>query len=293
MNHIDWKNFYKNIREPGWPDCESFDDLETLPIHIQQKILFQNLGFLFKKNLDFVRSNGPMSILASTPTQVETLCSEPMVDYFLDDSDLELTEEISFQGIKLKYHPSMECGGTTRSPLFIEILNMIAPGKIFDHCLDWCSGPGFIGFGILGQGLCNKLDLADIWKPALKAAELVNHNYNVNVHHIRRLSDIQPIQLYDLVVGNPPWFFGNLLNQSLNQFRLTCDPGLQILRTFLIDVKNYLRPDGILILVQGQTYTGPVDFLDIVEQAGLQMSHVIVAGDQWHWFVIIEHKKPG
>jgi hypothetical protein len=224
--------------------------------------------------------------LACTPGEINQLYNTPVVDYFLDDVKLPLTEQIECEGITIKYHPLMEGGGIARAPMFIEILSLIAPNRIFNHCLDWCSGAGFIGFSLLGKGLCKQLDLADIWKPALDAAQNVETDSNVNTWHIRQLSDIQPPQKYDLIVGNPPWFPGNLLQNN----RLSCDPGLLILKKFLIDAKNYLTPNGLIVLSEGQTYTGPKDIINVLEDTGLQLTRVLAYDDNWHWFAVIEHK---
>lgn len=33
-----WQEFYNNYRDPLWPDCNSYTDLDTLPIEIQNEI---------------------------------------------------------------------------------------------------------------------------------------------------------------------------------------------------------------------------------------------------------------
>ena len=33
-----WREFYRDIRDRSWPDCETFNDFESLPDHIQQEI---------------------------------------------------------------------------------------------------------------------------------------------------------------------------------------------------------------------------------------------------------------
>jgi methylase of polypeptide subunit release factors len=173
--------------------------------------------------------------------------------------------------------------------MFIEVLSLIAPNRIFNHCLEWCSGPGFIGFGLLGKGLCKQLDLADIWQPSLTAAKAVKAPCNVDTWHIRNLCDIQPPRMYDLIVANPPWWPGNLLHNQHN--RLGADPELTTLKKFFIDAKNYLTPDGIIVLIEGQTYTGPKDISNALVDTGLELTQVLERSDQWHWFVGIEHTR--
>jgi hypothetical protein len=262
-----------------------------LPVEIQLEILNHHLRYLFEyKTLSNKVSNGATTTLvqlAQTPEEVAKICKSSKVDYFLDNSELPLSHKVVCQGIEINYHPRMECGGIQRAPMFIDALSLIAPDRIFNHCLEWCSGPGFIGFSLLGKGLCKKLDLADIWKPSLLAAKGVNKSHDVTTWHIRRLSDIQPPQKYDLIVGNPPWYPGNLLTNN----RLTCDPELTILKNFLLDAKNYLAPKGIIVLVEGQLYTGPQDILNVLNDTGLQLTQILTCQDGWHWFVGIEHNE--
>jgi hypothetical protein len=287
---MEWSQFYSNVRAPNWPECHSFEDLNLLPHDIQLEILNNHLGFLFDNSYLTILPSQTKSVtltrMARTPEEVNKLCNVPVDDYFLDDFKLSLTSETDCQGITVKYHPLMEHQGILRAPMFIEALSLIAPNRIFNHCLEWCSGAGFIGFSLLGKGLCKQLDLADIWKPALDAAQNVEAPCQVNTWHIRQLSDIQPPQKYDLIVGNPPWFPGNLLQHN----RSNCDPGLLILKNFLSNAKNYLTPDGMIVLIEGQTYIGPKDIVNLVDETGLQLTQVLAYNDNWHWFAIIEHK---
>lgn len=282
-----WAEFYQNIRFSNlpeahdWPDCSNFEDVKHLPVEIQLKILNTHLSWAFPVK----ETSSVITQLAQSPEEIAQLCEPPGVDYFLDNPTLLLSHETDCQGIKIKYHPSMEGGGIHRAPMFIEVLSLIAPNKIFNHCLEWCSGPGFIGFSLLGKGLCKQLDLADIWQPSLSAAKTVKAPCNVDTWHIRSLCDIQPPRMYDLIVANPPWWPGNLLEHN----RLGSDPGLAILKKFLSDAKSYLTPNGLIVLVEGQTYTGPKDISNALADTGLELTHVLEHCDKWHWFVGIEH----
>ncbi len=286
-----WARFYENIRNMNlpeahdWPHCLNSEDVKHLPVEIQLKILHTHLYLSFPTE----ETSSLITQLAQSAQEIAQLCEPSDVDYFLDNPTLLLSHETECQGIKIKYHPSMEGGGIYRSPMFIEVLSLIAPNRIFNHCLEWCSGPGFIGFGLLGKGLCKQLDLADIWQPSLTAAKAVKAPCNVDTWHIRNLCDIQPPRMYDLIVANPPWWPGNLLHNQHN--RLGADPELTTLKKFFIDAKNYLTPDGIIVLIEGQTYTGPKDISNALVDTGLELTQVLERSDQWHWFVGIEHTR--
>ena len=268
-----------------WPHCLNSEDVKHLPVEIQLKILHTHLYLSFPTE----ETSSLITQLAQSAQEIAQLCEPSDVDYFLDNPTLLLSHETECQGIKIKYHPSMEGGGIYRSPMFIEVLSLIAPNRIFNHCLEWCSGPGFIGFSLLGKGLCKQLDLADIWQPSLTAAKAVKAPCNVDTWHIRNLCDIQPPRMYDLIVANPPWWPGNLLHNQHN--RLGADPELTTLKKFFIDAKNYLTPDGIIVLIEGQTYTGPKDISNALVDTGLELTQVLERSDQWHWFVGIEHTR--
>lgn len=280
-----WSDFYHDIRDESWPDCNTFQDLSNLPKGIQSEILWQHLPNLLNSSPSVVDCK--LEQIASSIQQVHDLVNAPLSDYYLDTTELELTHSANCNGITIPYHPSMEAGGILRAPMFLKILDMVAPNRQFDHCLEWCSGPGFIGYSILGHGRCQTLDLADIWEPALLAAEQVIGCNPAKTWHIRRISDISDSIRYDLIVGNPPWFPGNLIRQA----RVVSDPGLKIHREFFQDAQRYLAPDGIIILVEGQTYTGPGDFLPLLENTGLELAQVVSSQDRHHWFAIIQHNK--
>ena len=75
---------------------------------------------------------------------------------------------------------------------------------------EWCAGPGFIGFRLLGAGLTETLCLADINPQAVAACRRsIKDNAlaaRVNVYQSDNLANIPQSEQWDLVVGNPPWW---------------------------------------------------------------------------------------
>ena len=45
--------------------------------------------------------------------------------------------------------PKMDGGGTSIGLDFVNLLDQQYTGQKFNRCLEWCSGPGFIGFNLL------------------------------------------------------------------------------------------------------------------------------------------------
>jgi hypothetical protein len=75
---------------------------------------------------------------------------------------------------------------------------------------EWCAEPAFIGFSMLGHGLCEALCLADINPMAERACRrtIADNGLGgrVTVYHSDNLSAIPIEEWWDLVVGNPPFF---------------------------------------------------------------------------------------
>lgn len=297
-----WHSFYQSIRDASWPDCNSFEELDQLPSAIQREIRqvhipnMQAAESARQQQLDqidqavqipYVNSTTQFELAAETPEQIDQLYINADVDYYQDRTEHQLDRELDCNGIRLRYHNSMECGGVKRADMFRQVLDIITPGHQYEHCLEWCSGAGFIGYSLLGAGVCAQLDLCDIWKPALDAAEQATpEERRARTWHIRRLQDIPEGNTYDLVIGSPPWF----PNQLIIKDRTTCDPGLNIHREFFQDVGAYLKPGGRILLIEGQTYIGPRDLQPMLDNNGLEIVQVLIGDDDWHWFPVIQKK---
>ena len=76
----------------------------------------------------------------------------------------------SFGGIDISYREELDGGGTTFGQDFLPYLRargMPRQKRVFE----WCSGPGFIGFSLLGNGFCDTLCLADINRSAVASCQ--------------------------------------------------------------------------------------------------------------------------
>jgi hypothetical protein len=69
--------------------------------------------------------------------------------------------------ISIDFMGFLNGGGTWGSVRFINTLQKYYPNKSFQKCLEWCSGPGFIGFELLSNNICSELSFMDIYQPAL------------------------------------------------------------------------------------------------------------------------------
>ena len=77
-----------------------------------------------------------------------------------------------------------------------------------ERTFEWCAGPGFIGFSLLGHGLTDTLCLADVNPAAVDACnETIRRNGlegRVDVYVSDGLAAIPASERWNLVVGNPP-----------------------------------------------------------------------------------------
>src|SRR5262249_42140313 len=114
----------------------------------------------------------------------------------------------TFYGIHVNYGQHLDGGGSIFGRNFITYLRsrgMPRQARTFE----WCAGPGFIGFSLLGAGLTETLCLADINPQAVAACRRsVKDNAlagRVSVYHSDNLANIPQSEKWDLLLGVPPW----------------------------------------------------------------------------------------
>jgi len=115
--------------------------------------------------------------------------------------------KINYKNIELSYLLRLNGGGIIFAYEFVHIVSKKI-GKV-DHIFEYCAGPGFIGFSLLANNLCDRLTLADTNPVAVEAIKETIKNNNlqdkVTVYQSDCLDAIPENEQWDLVVGNPPW----------------------------------------------------------------------------------------
>jgi len=165
-------------------------------------------------------------------------------------------------GIRIHYLPELD--GTGRSlvaPYMRFLRTNIFDRPRFDKAFEWCSGPGFIGFSLLAEGLCKRLCVADINPQAVEALRRTVRENGledvVTVYLSDNFESIPATESFDLVVGNPPWYyhdnpthqvFGSTwLARTLHRGRLCAiDDGWKIHEAFYSRVADYLNPGAVV-----------------------------------------------
>jgi methylase of polypeptide subunit release factors len=104
----------------------------------------------------------------------------------------------------------LDGGGSTHRQDFIKALGKNEK-KYFNRIFEWCSGPGFIGYNLLDQKMCEHVVFSDIHQPAInfvnKTAERNNVKDNVTSYVMGEIKNIPITEKWDLVLGNPPHCF--------------------------------------------------------------------------------------
>lgn len=159
----------------------------------------------------------------------------------------------------LEYDPEHDGGGTSIGLDFINVLKNKHSDREFKKCLDWCSGPGFIGLMLLANGYCKELSLLDKNTSALELAKksIYNTRYNslVKFFNLSTIKDLPDDEVFDLVVANPPHFSFEIFWQELinkNSKEIYLDKNWQIHSEFFRYIKSHLADNGIIILQESQ-----------------------------------------
>src|SRR3954468_4442546 len=118
--------------------------------------------------------------------------------------------KIKYNQIAVNYLPELDGGGMTFGPQYLGVIRQKL-GRI-GHAFEYCAGPGFIGFSLLANGLCDRLTLADVNPAAVKAVEATSRENHledrVTVYQSDCLDSIPETEKWDLVVSNPPHWDG-------------------------------------------------------------------------------------
>ena len=207
-------------------------------------------------------------------------------------------DEIFMAGrIKVFYREIFDGGGRTFGQDFIkvfEFLDLIISG----HVLEWCAGPGFIGFRIKDKYNIDNLSLFDINKKLERIickTVRVNNLTNVQVLFGSKVSDISESK-FDLIVANPPHYSKSNDYEFIQKNRQrVIDLDWKIINEFLLNISNYMNKSSIVILQMNSKGSKFEDFLHFIELGNLNLEKVvtkkdIVALDKNMYFIVLKRK---
>lgn len=172
----------------------------------------------------------------------------------------------------------------------------------FRRCLEWCSGPGFIGFGIMAYDLCDQLVLMDRNPQAqVSVHQTCDRNQcrdRTEFYLCDRIDKLPHQPQFDLVVANPPHYLE--CPGDANYQRLVVDPGWQIHREFFENIGSRLAPDGVILLQENQagSLAGVADFWQMIHGNGLEITAYWTSPEHWNtagptqiYYIEIQHRQ--
>ena len=185
---------------------------------------------------------------------------------------LRPSRHVRYAGIGIKYRAELDGGGTEFGQDFISFFEARGMPRQ-ERAFEWCSGPAFISFSLLGHGFCTSLCLADINPEAVASCrETVRVNKlgdRVSVYQSDNLRNIPRSEQWDLVVSNPPHF----IDQYLGDIRAH-DPDWQIHRDFFATIGDFLTLGGVIVLQENNRGSTVATFREMIERSGLKIVFV-------------------
>ncbi len=189
----------------------------------------------------------------------------------------DVEKNVDCAGISVCYSDRTNGAGLETRFDLVKTIQDLFPNRVFRRCYEWCSGPGFFGYSLLGSGVCETLYLADIFQPAIDQSLKTRTNNDLSNKVVVVKSDnwtnIPQSESFDLIVGNPPHFcLQNYYNEiwTYDQ-RIYIDPDWSIHRSFFKGVKQHLAEDGEIILMECAWGSGVNTFAAMIEEAGLRL----------------------
>lgn len=184
-------------------------------------------------------------------------------------------KRVDLGGVTVEYKSELDGGGLEFGQDFIPFLRSRGMPK-HPRLFEWCAGPAFIGFSMLGHGLCETLCLADINPAAVtrcKNTVRLNHlEDRVSVYESNNLRSIPRSERWNLVVSNPPHF----IDQYEGDIRAH-DPDWEIHREFFNTIHPYLADNGVIVLQENNRGSTVETFREMIDAAGLEI--VFTHGD--------------
>ena len=168
--------------------------------------------------------------------------------------------------------------------LSIEFINTIESWYSKQNTiLEWCSGPGFIGFGCYAFQLCNRLLLVDKNESAIQQAQKTVEKNNLQENVLCYCDDnTKKIESnIDLIIGNPPhWKNIKEAESALNipvennhrVLEICVDKNWDIHKNFFHDIQYKLNIDGKILLQENSKGSTVQTFQTLLEDTDLYVS---------------------
>ena len=206
-----------------------------------------------------------------------------------------MQEIINVYGIEVVHSDPLNGGGWEVMQEMVNLLKEWYPGHQFERAFEWCAGPGYMGFALLGSGLAKTLVLSDVYEHAFQAQKqtvINNELNNVILYNSDNLNKIPIDEQWDLVVGNPPHFPNSIQRYDFLDPRLYVDDNWELHKEFFLDIKQHLAPNGKILLWESNWGSSIETLTPWIKSAGLKVNRYGNAvttydADYWYWVEIV------
>jgi tRNA1(Val) A37 N6-methylase TrmN6 len=171
-------------------------------------------------------------------------------------------QSFNYKNTEIFYSNDHTGGGLTFGKDYIKLLKLYYTHRKFNHCLDWCAGPGFIGFYIYLNKLCTKLSLFE------------KNKLDIDFINSDDIATIDEHLKFDLIVGNPPHFCIPIFQNKFISKRLTVDLNFDVHKNFFKNIKKNLTRDGVIILQESVFGSSPEIFEEDLNNSDLKITNV-------------------
>lgn len=285
-----WQNFYQNIQDPSWPDCANEHEFCNLPAHIQHEILTVFDGERYLK---------------INPDNIVTLPCDRRHNHPSTEvlSDFSLTFPVA-KDFFVYYNKCIEGGGIYRGQDYPRVIKYLYPDRKFEHGLDWCAGPGTIGFRLLADEICAKIHLLDNYEYSIQACQKTmahmpkQFRNRVGITQTSTIASLNPDLIFDLIVSRPPgnnsiiWLQDhqrwNHNSAELYQ-QISVDKNWAIRKEFYSNIKKHLAADGVILLQEQMGFSSVFEFEDFIADSGLKIKQAFTEKDNDVWYLELTH----
>lgn len=172
-----------------------------------------------------------------------------------------------WKNIDVFYSDKLDGGGANMASAFVDFIReYFGPTRHFEKVFEWCAGPGFIGFALLAEGICDSVCFADVNPVAIAAVQrTINKNglhERVTAYVSDNLLSVPAHEQFDLVVGNPPNFgYVNPEHPMYNYWKGDLrphDPGWKLHQRFYDQIADHLKPGAHVLIEEVEPYSKEV-----------------------------------
>lgn len=160
-------------------------------------------------------------------------------------------------------------------------------GKRFSRAHEAFSGPGFIGYSLLGHQICESIVFSDINQKAIDACHFTaiqnKIEEKVTLFKSDCLESIPENERWDLIVANPPHISVDV--QKKNKITYL-DKDFYAHRKFFSKLESYVTADSVIIFQESKNHSKPDDFKGMIEEYGFYIENIFVCRSAIDYYYI-------